>query len=423
MTRKKSFILGLDPGTTCGIAAIDLNGYFHFLDSRRGFPRSEIISLAISLGEPVVVASDVSPPPDLVNKISSTLNAVLYVPNQPISLQDKIDTVRSFAEEEGIEVKNDHERDALAAALKAYHHYQNKLRQIEARVRSMDAPPPLDEVKTLVIRGHSIKDSIEASLPVTQRLEPEHAPDEKQLSPKSPERERLDELESIKRSQEDRISRLREKNRRLTETLSERDREVESLSREIENLKREESSKLRRARRYRTLRREIVNLRSTLHSLREELEDYRNRLRSLREVRNLEVGGEAVVLKPIESFTTPGVEEASQTYRIKRGDAVLLQDASGGGVSTARLLAELEVSVIVAGSEMAHQVRSFFTSRGIPIIPAEELSIDWVEGYPYVNPKNLGEQIEQAEMGRRRLMSEELESTITQYRQARSEGD
>ena len=98
---------------------------------------------------------------------------------------------------------------------------------------------------------------------------------------------------------------------------------------------------------------------------------------------------------------------------------MLLQDASGGGPLTSRQLAELGVSVVVAGSEMEHEARATLRSLDIPVIPQEELSISWVEGYPYVSSAELQEKIKKQRESERLLAQEEIESEIARYREER----
>ena len=78
-------------------------------------------------------------------------NAVLFSPGADIPAEEKIALGREFG------YKNDHQRDALAAASSAFKKYRNKFLQVERK-----APPEIDtdEVKALVVRGYSIENAI-----------------------------------------------------------------------------------------------------------------------------------------------------------------------------------------------------------------------------------------------------------------------
>jgi predicted RNase H-like nuclease (RuvC/YqgF family) len=63
-----------------------------------------------------------------VKKINAAFNARFFVPEEHLSVLEKKELVR------GYELGNNHEKDALAAALKAYNMSSAKLRNIEKRL-------------------------------------------------------------------------------------------------------------------------------------------------------------------------------------------------------------------------------------------------------------------------------------------------
>jgi predicted RNase H-like nuclease (RuvC/YqgF family) len=411
----KKLIIGIDPGTTCGVAALDLGGGLLHLESRRGFSRSEIVGLALSLGDPVVVASDVNPPSAQVKKLASSLNSALYVP-EPMSSEKKGTLVRIYIEENKVNPANPHERDALAAAVKAYLHYKNKLQQVETKVQDLNVSLPIEEVKALVLRGNSIQNSIEITLSTLQKPEP--SPEPPKPAPRRTVKEQLiDRLRDRIRRQKAQISRIRQKNDELIRLLSETRTQLDELTEENEHLRQKEDSEIRRERRYLALHNEIVSLRKTSRSLQEQLQNSQKRLDSIMEDRIREIVGKAVLLKPIENFTAVGLEKAHKYHRITPGDMVLLQDASGGGASTARRLAKLGVSLVVASTEIAHQAKTVLKSQNIPIIPSQNLKIKWVEGYPYISPEDLEEKIKEQKASEIDLAQEEIETVISEYRE------
>lgn len=423
MSGRKKLILGIDPGTTCGIAALDLNGNLLLIKSQRELLRSEVVDLTLSIGEPVAIASDVSHLSEYVKKIASSLNAVLYMPEQSLTAEKKGELTRAFSEKTGLDLKDTHERDALAAALKAYHHFENKLRQVETRVDSLGVRVPLDELKALVIRGTSIQNSIDRFITPREDLEPQTSPAPEESAQTLTKDSLINRLRDRISRQKEQISRLRQKNYELTGTLSTAKLRVNELTKEIERLGLKEGIATRRERRYRLLRNEVVSLRRAVQSLQNQVQSYEERLTSLRDARAREVQGEAILLKPVERFSATGIEKACELYRIVPGDRVLLQDASGGGPLTSRQLAELGVSIVVAGPEMEHEARNTFRSLDISVIPLEELSISWVEGYPYASSVELEEKLKKQRASERLLVQEEIESEIAKYREERKVQD
>ncbi|MGQ9760266.1 MAG: DUF460 domain-containing protein, partial [Candidatus Methanomethylicaceae archaeon] len=165
-TQKRHIIVGVDPGMVCGLAIVDLNGRVLHISSGRSLTRGQITRLLSSLGRALIFASDVSPPPDLILKLSASHNAITFFPEQSLKTSEKLELVEKVANEQKIEVSDSHQRDALAAALKAFSFYKNKLEQCVSHVKELGVQLDLDEVKAQVMRGASIKDAIASSKPL-----------------------------------------------------------------------------------------------------------------------------------------------------------------------------------------------------------------------------------------------------------------
>lgn len=137
-------IVGVDPGTTTGIAILDLNGRLLGLHSSKDMGVSETIDYIIQFGRASLIASDVNPLPHFVEKVSSKLGCQVYRPEHPLTVSEKLELTRAY------QVENSHQRDALAASISAYNNYQNKFRKIESLDLGQD-------VKHNVIAGLAIK--------------------------------------------------------------------------------------------------------------------------------------------------------------------------------------------------------------------------------------------------------------------------
>lgn len=161
--RKRYLIIGIDPGTECGMAILDLNGRVLHLSSGRNVTRGQITRTIISLGRALVFASDVNPPPFMITKLAASHNALLFYPESPLKVEEKSELVERAVSEQNLKIKDSHQFDALAAALKAFSHYKNKLEQCISHVKELGVQVDLEEVKALVIRGMSIRDAIMAS--------------------------------------------------------------------------------------------------------------------------------------------------------------------------------------------------------------------------------------------------------------------
>ncbi|MCS7097874.1 MAG: DUF460 domain-containing protein [Candidatus Methanomethyliaceae archaeon] len=161
--KKRYLIVGIDPGIVCGIAILDLNGRVLHLSSGRNITRGQITRTIISLGRALVFASDVNPPPSMILKLAASHNAIIFYPESFLKVEEKSIIIEKIISEQNIKVKDSHQSDALAAALKAYLSYKNKLEQCISHVKELGAQVDLEEVKALVIRGMSIRDAIMTS--------------------------------------------------------------------------------------------------------------------------------------------------------------------------------------------------------------------------------------------------------------------
>jgi len=109
--------VGIDPGTTVGIAILDLEGNVLDIFSARNFSLYDISEYISKFGYPAIIATDVSPPPATVEKLSHNYDARFFSPPQSLTVDEK--NAATF----GYKTENFHQRDALAAALKAFNHY------------------------------------------------------------------------------------------------------------------------------------------------------------------------------------------------------------------------------------------------------------------------------------------------------------
>jgi predicted RNase H-like nuclease (RuvC/YqgF family) len=135
-------------GLTVGIAILDTKGNLLDLTSRREATKSFVIKHISKFGKPVVLASDVNPPPKAIEKIASSLGSKVFYPRSSMSNAEKKRLVGDFEDEIG----NAHEKDALAAGLRAFRNYHGLLLKIEEVLESMGHKELFDEVVVSMLR-------------------------------------------------------------------------------------------------------------------------------------------------------------------------------------------------------------------------------------------------------------------------------
>ncbi|MFB6145158.1 MAG: DUF460 domain-containing protein [Candidatus Nanohaloarchaea archaeon] len=131
----KALFVGIDPGSTSAVAAIDLDGNLVLLESRREFGPDEIISSIIQEGKPIVIASDRAEMPSTIENIASSLGAERFTPEEDLSRERK---------KELGEGENSHEMDALASARYAFNSMQKEMRKIKDSEGSDQAEKAMD---------------------------------------------------------------------------------------------------------------------------------------------------------------------------------------------------------------------------------------------------------------------------------------
>ncbi|MDN5339719.1 MAG: uncharacterized protein PWQ30_828 [Euryarchaeota archaeon] len=357
--RPRYLIVGLDPGTTTGIAAVDLDGNLVLLTSSRQMTMSDIVEELYRAGKPLIIASDVQQMPYSVEKIRRAFNAIPYTPKQSLSVEAKYDLTAPFS------YTNDHERDALSAALDAYRSLQNKFRNIVKRV---GPGYDLDEVRARVLRGQPL-DTVLADLQGAPAAK-EEAPAAEAEPVRPVEDERVMALDGM-------VKRLRSYVQELQEELRERDRDLERLRQDVRRARSAAERKIRRDA-------ELAAKDATIESLREQLRDERRRSRRLKKrlermqkVAKLEVSEDYTPLKVLDSLTREAVRALQEEIGIAGGDVLYVPRAHGWGRGVVKDLAGTGVRALVVGGEPPdpHLVRVARESD-LPLLQEEAVNPD-----------------------------------------------
>ncbi len=251
-------IVGVDPGTTTGLAAIDFHGRVVDLFSSKDLGLDKALERLVSLGSVSVIASDVAPAPGFVLRMASKLGAVVYAPPESALVLDKIALTRNN------KTGDAHQRDSLAAALLAFGAYRNKFAKIDSL--GWDERKA-DEVKHLVIRGFSID---KARTAVEERgRKPEPKKELPAAKVDKPVPAPIPESEYSRR-----MIMLERQNEYMRNSLAEKEVEIESLKAKAAKIRRECDMGLRRDA-------EMVKKEISIKNLKDNLSDQRRRASSV----------------------------------------------------------------------------------------------------------------------------------------------
>ncbi|MFH7881499.1 MAG: DUF460 domain-containing protein [Candidatus Aenigmatarchaeota archaeon] len=147
----KGIIVGIDIGLTVGIAILDTKGNIVELTSKKEAKKSEIIRHILKFGKPLVIASDVNPVPKTIEKIASSLGSRLFYPEVSLSNVEKVKIIQKY---EKI-IKDSHQKDALAACLKAFKHYHELFLRIEDFLKKINKKEIYEKVVEEVMKSES----------------------------------------------------------------------------------------------------------------------------------------------------------------------------------------------------------------------------------------------------------------------------
>ncbi len=401
---EKYLIVGMDPGTTTAIAILDLNGNLIELKSERNWSLSRIIEFLKDRGRPVVVSTDVAPPPGTVLKLKKSFDAILHVPKESLTVERKNEITSGYA------TSNAHERDALAAAIEGYSFFRSKFTQIEKKV-----PPgvDVDEVKVRVLRGSTIKSAI-----LTENVEEEDR--------KKKERYRLEDIQKLRaelRRKDEIITELEKIIERMKTEMDEKDRTISDLERRLIRSKKEESYRLRKEKEIEEKEKVITILQNKLEKQKKEIRDLNNKIQMMRKFRYLELKGEWKPIKVMRQFTRDEIEKLDSSIGIRSGDIILLNDPSGGGASTAELLVKKGIKAVIVENDMSHIALERLIEEEIPVIRASELNIRQIDDFAIVKKSELEEKyrnaLKEVKKKRQKLSVSRLEKLFEEYRSER----
>jgi predicted RNase H-like nuclease (RuvC/YqgF family) len=357
--KPRYLIVGIDPGTTTAVAAVDLDGNLLHLASSRQMNMGDVVESLYRVGKPIIVASDVQEMPYSVEKVRRAFSAVSYTPKQDVSVETKIELTAPFP------YTNDHERDALSAALDAYRQYRHRFQNLMKRI-----PPghDLDEVRARVIRGQSLDQVIGDMNSVT----PVPLIDTPPVPVEVKHDEKVRVLDGM-------VKRLRTFVADLQEEVKEKDFEIQRLQARVRKIHTVHDAQLAKDT-------EVIKKDAVIQSLKKQVrrEERRNRTLSKRLVRirqfaELSMEGEVLPVKVMDALTKDGLRRLIEDVGIDEGDIIHVTRLDGWGRSVVKDLAEARIRAVITGAvalaDSDPQMIRAFQESGIPLLSDKDASV------------------------------------------------
>ncbi|WP_458208251.1 DUF460 domain-containing protein [Haladaptatus sp. NG-SE-30] len=412
--RRDHVIVGIDPGTTTAVALTDLDGTLLDVWSTRTADTADVIKWIIERGRPIVVAADVTPMPETVEKIRRSFDAAPWTPVNDLPIDEKQHRTRND------DYDNDHERDAMAAALFAFDGHEDQFQRI---ARKVPAQMSRGDVTARVVAGEESVEAVLADLsddPEPEDDEPEHT-----VRELSAEEKRIKQLES-------QVERLQSHVDDLRETVETKDERIEELDDKLTEARQEERRKARERREISRLERENDRLERELEERDEAVAELEGKLARLKELWKLdhsnfsdvaEKKAGLVAVKPIDKFTNDAIDAAHESYGLAEDDVIYLRDASGAGRSTAERLADIDPRVVLKAGGISDVADKVLFEHEIPVGPASEVTIQEVDELAVARKSEVEAVIddwhERADERRKEEKTEQLDQLISEHRAER----
>ncbi len=156
----KSIIVGLDIGSSTGLAIYDLDRNLIYAGNKRNISIDNLTRDIGLYGKPLIIAASKKKLPSQVSKIASHFGCMAFGPDQDLTPQEKDDIVR-------IPIKDEQEKEALAAAMYALKRYGAQFKGIDMTLESMGLADLRDKVKELVLnrQARSVAEAVEMLKP------------------------------------------------------------------------------------------------------------------------------------------------------------------------------------------------------------------------------------------------------------------
>jgi uncharacterized protein len=361
-------IVGIDPGTTTAFAVLDLKGQVISIASSRSWGFSELVGLLIELGHPIIIATDKNPTPGTVDRIKRAFNAILHTPISSLSVEQKLRDTKPYA------YSNEHERDALAAAIDAVRSVKNKLENVEKK-----APPEvgLDELQMLVLRGHTVDSAINLLLKPLAKVDYDEGSGEQEVIPAS-EKHLLSPdiyyLKALIKRQDEQINRLVNYVADLKQSLQLSQEKELKLQNKIDFVQSENAKNVKLNKEITFRQKEIDRLAAELAHSKKVNKGLQKRAQKLKQIRAAEHNKARKSIKIVKFFNREAIQTADEQIGLAES-VILLEDASGGGVAAAELLVSKGIRAVVLKNEMSDAARKTLLSANVPILSIREVPL------------------------------------------------
>ncbi|MEK6963869.1 MAG: DUF460 domain-containing protein [Nanoarchaeota archaeon] len=347
-------IIGIDPGTTTAYAALTLNGEVVNVESSKRFDLRTLLETVAKHGQPIVVGCDKALVPSFVKRFATKFGARVVRPKQDLTVRDKKAVVGKKP------IRNDHECDALAAAILSYRKYVSLFEKVDAYLQHQGKPQYTEALKILLIKQDTLSVANGLRKLLQKPLSKLNNNDSRPLPPASSPTTHVRELQKP-------IVQLEEQNQQLQEEMSQLWRTKETLERS----KRTPPNQLLKEKEH------------TLHMLGMKMLDKESMLESQRkhiQTQNRFLAGLAgrTLLKKLDNLSD-GEWQRKGFLNIQKEDVLLVADPN---LVSENVVQKVQGSVVVYKHKLS-------VRKDLVYVSADKLKLDEIEHFASVSNEQL----------------------------------
>lgn len=343
--RQDLIIVGIDPGITTAYAILDVNGHIRKLKSSKDLALNNLLAEITNEGKVIVIGADVKHVPGLIEKFSAKVGAKVMLPEEDMKVGFKERITKEY------NPRDDHQRDALAAALCAFKEVHPTLQKIDETLKRLGKEHLSAEVKIKVLNGFTIGNALAA----LEWPEDEEVIKKCRIKTAFKKPSRLVEENA----------RLRKENTRLADKAAYLDGKMRELLKKINNLSEKKAGGIIKFKNKKIefLNQEISGQKKEIMRIRQELKSTTTLLLETRH---------KVMAKKLKTL---GWEEVSKT--VQDGDILVVDDVNSFSDRSLQLLKQ-KVSVIIyrkpPTKELLKRGFLFVNAAHIPLRETETLA-------------------------------------------------
>ncbi|HLI45716.1 MAG TPA: DUF460 domain-containing protein [Geobacterales bacterium] len=396
-------IVGYDPGLTVGIAALDIKGNLLLLESERYAGLDEVREKLAKVGKPIIIATDKSVTPAMINRLASDFGAEIWKPQKDLQIEEKKKLSKDFLGEIGrFEIKLDtHKRDALAAAYLAFKKYRTLYEQIEEELERLnieDISPQLIFERVLKSK-RNIKETIEDELEKRRMHEVIIKEGKQTLNNR-------EELEKIKKKLEEMMRLFKI----LQDLIAEKEEVITELNKKIEWLKAEERIRIKTNEEISKLKQKIEALKLENERLKNEIENYSRRFNELIGAFEDLTNNKAIILKEED----PASIKENMNLEIRYFRSIPKLE-----IKELNSIIKDKTKAIIYKEKIDEFSKKYLEENGISIIKLEELKYRELDKFIVLNKDELRKVIEMKSLEFEKKLEKDKEKVLKIFEEYR----